>query len=818
MHANTLGCYPERLIGDHMQPMPLAPDLSGCALDGRYELHAVIGEGAFGRVYRGLDRRLDRPIAIKMIKPWWAEDPEWGRNFEREAQLLARVSDPGIVQIFDVGHAAEGLYYVSELVDGESLASRLQRGALDPWEACGVAEQLCRALARAHAQSIVHRDVKPANILIAADGQIKVGDFGVARLAQASSDGGAGTIVGTPRYMAPEQARGRRTTPATDVYSAGIVLYEMLAGRPPFTERSAVELALRHLRDRPAPLPTKTPRPLRQIVDRALAKDPAKRYLSGREMAEALALASRSAPARERDALARERARPRQRRPAVAPPRSRHWSAVPAPTRPAPKLSPRRNSNPAARRRSAAALGLAFALLGAMLAAAFAIGSTGYVRVPALSGLSRQAVRTRARNLSLQPSFSSRYAGATRGTVIAQSPRPGRRVSQGSAVRIVLSAGPPPVKVPALAGTTVSDARAALTKLGLNARAIQVVAPLDPAGTVTSQSPAPGAELPRSSSVTVNVAETPSWRPIASLSGSAAATSVRFRVRGPQWRVVYTMAYQGTCTFIVFCSGPHDSSPGLRAAPTWPGSGSATAAGRRAWSGPVRVSTGWRYRRAPIPRAGRCGSRITTERLLRRRGAPDRRPAGGDRASEGAAALELLDSAVALGRRARLGDADAADELAALVAGLDLGADRGARARADPLVSARQPGRGQRARPPAARPGRARGARAARGSMREAIAELAGARGQRASELAAHARARGAAPRDDRAPDRGPPAHDDRQAGARVRRAARARRASPTADAERARAAAAGHGAGAVGLGRAAGDLADRRWTRCAAG
>ncbi|MGZ4350570.1 MAG: serine/threonine-protein kinase, partial [Solirubrobacteraceae bacterium] len=145
--------------------MPHAPDLSGCALDDRYELHAVIGEGAFGRVYEGLDLRLERAVAVKVIKPWWADDPEWVATFERETRLLARVSDPGIVQIYDVGHAPEGLYYVSELVDGESLASRLRRGPLAAWEACGVAAQLCRALAGAHAQRIVHRDVKPANIL-----------------------------------------------------------------------------------------------------------------------------------------------------------------------------------------------------------------------------------------------------------------------------------------------------------------------------------------------------------------------------------------------------------------------------------------------------------------------------------------------------------------------------------------------------------------------------------------------------------------------------------------------------------------------------
>src|SRR5262249_2226949 len=216
-------------------------------------------------------------------------DPDWAGNFEREARLLARISHPGIVQIFDVGQADEGLYYVSELVDGESLAARLEQGTIAPWQAASIGQQLCSALGHAHAERVVHRDVKPANILISADGQVKVGDFGVARLAEGSTDGASATIVGTPRYMAPEQARGRRATPATDVYSVGIVVYEMLAGSPPFTDRSAVELALRHLHDRPASLPAGTPLELEKIVARALAKDPADRYADGAAMARALA-------------------------------------------------------------------------------------------------------------------------------------------------------------------------------------------------------------------------------------------------------------------------------------------------------------------------------------------------------------------------------------------------------------------------------------------------------------------------------------------------------------------------------------------------
>jgi eukaryotic-like serine/threonine-protein kinase len=286
--------------------MPHAPDLSGHALDDRYELRAILGEGAFGRVYEGFDRRLARPVAVKVIKPWWAEDPEWLATFERETRLLARMSDPGIIRIYDVGHASQGLYYVSELVDGESLAARLRRGSIPAWQACEIAAQLCRALAGAHGQRVVHRDVKPANIMLSREGRVKVGDFGVARLAEGSTDGRGShpaSIVGTPRYMAPEQGRGLPTTPATDVYSAGVVLYEMLSGAPPFSAASVVELALLHLQEPPPPLSARLPTSLVAIAERALAKDPAGRYADGAEMADAL-LAARTrtadrAPRRE---------------------------------------------------------------------------------------------------------------------------------------------------------------------------------------------------------------------------------------------------------------------------------------------------------------------------------------------------------------------------------------------------------------------------------------------------------------------------------------------------------------------------------------
>jgi serine/threonine-protein kinase len=525
-------------------------------LDGRYELVAQIGQGTFGRVFRGYDQRLARPVAVKLIKPWWTEDPEWSHRFEREAQLMARVSAPGIVQIYDIGHAEEGLYYVAELVDGESLADRLSRGPLAPADALEVAEQLCRALAHAHAQRVVHRDVKPANVLITDRGEVKVGDFGVARLAEGTSDGPAGTILGTPRYMAPEQARGANPTPATDVYGVGVVLYEMLSGRPPFVERSAVELALRHLTDPPPPLPRGTPPALAGIVARALAKDPTERYADAREMADALARA-RPSVAQAQSSLAPARAwlQPEAQggtAPTTAPQPS---ARVLAATRIAPRRSSRRIVNPGESRRYRALFAaVVLILLGLIVGAVLTASSS--VPVPALRGLGRPAALASLRHAHLRASFADRYSSAPRGTVIAQSPGEGTRVSGGTTVRVTVSAGPRPVAVPRLVGRPSADAQAILSRLGLSATVSQVAAPGVSPGLVVQQSPSATAGVAPHSSVVLSVAETPRWRPLTAFSGDGNGQSVPFRIRGKRWRLVYGMGYDGTCAFIFFCNGP----------------------------------------------------------------------------------------------------------------------------------------------------------------------------------------------------------------------------------------------------------------------
>ncbi len=239
--------------------MPAGVELDGRVLDGRYELRGIIGEGSFGRVYRGRDRRLARPVAVKVIKPWWAEDGASIERFQEEAQLLARVNDPGIVQIYDFGHTSSGPYYVAELVQGESLEQRLRREPIPAAEAARIAEQLCNALGSAHAEGVVHCDVKPANVLLDDGGRVKVGDFGVARFGEPDPVESSAMFGGTPRYMSPEQARGGpRPPPATSTAPAWCCTRCWPASRPsrpapPSSSASATS------RRRPPSFPRRSP-------------------------------------------------------------------------------------------------------------------------------------------------------------------------------------------------------------------------------------------------------------------------------------------------------------------------------------------------------------------------------------------------------------------------------------------------------------------------------------------------------------------------------------------------------------------------------
>jgi len=262
----------------------------GDVLDNRYRLTAPIATGGMGEVWRATDVSLGRMVAVKLLRPELLADPEFEPRFQAEARMMAALTHPHIVNVYDYGHAPRASggspYLVMSYVPGVPLSQRIaQAGRLSVTETGSVLIQAAAALHAAHRGGIVHCDVKPANLLVASDGGVTLVDFGVALSATVTT---ANTVIGTALYMAPEQVTGRRVSPATDIYALGAVAYHCLSGQPPFTGDTPSEVALRHLSDEPAPLPPDVPAAMRMLVARALRKDPAQRYPSAAAFARAL--------------------------------------------------------------------------------------------------------------------------------------------------------------------------------------------------------------------------------------------------------------------------------------------------------------------------------------------------------------------------------------------------------------------------------------------------------------------------------------------------------------------------------------------------
>ena len=263
------------------------PDQSGAqkqSRPGRYQFHELIATGGMGEVWRATDTNLGRDVAIKLLKPEYADDPVNRQRFDSEARHAAALHHSHVAAVYDVGEmpTASGLmrpYLVMELVDGKPLSDLLRDGRpLDPEVVRDLLGQAGDALAAAHRAGIVHRDVKPANLLVTPDRQVKVTDFGIARAASSSAITSTGQVMGTPQYLSPEQARGETATSASDVYALGVVAFECLAGYRPFQKETPVATAIAHLHDPVPPLPDDVPPDLAAVVMKALAKDPASRY------------------------------------------------------------------------------------------------------------------------------------------------------------------------------------------------------------------------------------------------------------------------------------------------------------------------------------------------------------------------------------------------------------------------------------------------------------------------------------------------------------------------------------------------------------
>jgi eukaryotic-like serine/threonine-protein kinase len=265
---------------------------TGILVEERYEISHLLGAGGMGRVFLARDRTLSREVALKVLDDRHAENPEFVERFRREAKAAASLSHPNIVSVYDAGEDDDTPYIAMEHVPGGTLKDRLQdKGTLPPRVAAGVTFEVANALAAAHEKGIVHRDIKPENVLVTVQGHAKVGDFGIARAATATAITETDLILGSVRYLSPEQAKGEEVGPPSDLYSLGIVLYEMLTGRVPFDEENPIATAMKHVSEEPASLreldPT-IPRALEAITLKLLKKDPEQRYQSATELAEDL--------------------------------------------------------------------------------------------------------------------------------------------------------------------------------------------------------------------------------------------------------------------------------------------------------------------------------------------------------------------------------------------------------------------------------------------------------------------------------------------------------------------------------------------------
>ncbi len=488
--------------------------------DSRYRILERLGAGGMANVYLAEDIELGRRVAIKILNDRYAHDEAFVERFRREATAAAGLSHPNIVSIYDRGEA-EGTYYIAmELIEGRNLKELIRAsGRLRPAQAIAHTRQILAALRFAHRNGIVHRDIKPHNILIGHEERLKVADFGIAR-AGASQMTEAGSIMGTAQYLSPEQARGGHVTATADIYSVGVVLYEMLTGDVPFTGDTPVEIAMKHLNAQPkAPsaVAPGIPADLDRIVLRALAKDPAQRYATAEEMDSDLARVEAGLP------VARETAESvtqiLARGPAAAPTEQlRPVETTPPqpPRRPPPPYDPYGSGRPPRRKRSI----LPWLIVALLLAAASVAGWYVYrevsdrlqeskpVPVPNLVGIKRELAVQLIEDEGLRAKVERRADEKVKaGFVAEQSPGAGTRISKGETVTIVVSTGVPLVEVPKVAGATLEQATAILADADLKWDVKYAFSDRFEDGTVMSQDPKPGEQAPKGSVVTLRVSK-----------------------------------------------------------------------------------------------------------------------------------------------------------------------------------------------------------------------------------------------------------------------------------------------------------------------
>jgi len=497
--------------------------LIGSFFDGRYRIVRKLGAGGMANVYLAEDQELGRRVAIKILNDRHANDDQFVARFRAEAKNAAALTHPNIVSIYDRGEA-EGTYYIAmEYLDGRSLKELIvSRGPAPLSVACDYTRQILSALRFAHRNGIVHRDIKPHNVLVDGEGRVKVTDFGIAR-AGTSQMTEAGSIVGTAQYLSPEQARGTNVDQRSDLYSLGVVLYELLTGSTPFTGDTPVEIAMKHLSQTPEPPSAKRgdlPHDLDLLVMRALAKDPDDRYQSAEEMdgdldrvARGMAVSRETEESATQILSAADTGEMAVAATMIAPPPRR--TAPPPPAGP-PTQVYYDLDEPIHRRPIWPWIAAAALIIGAIVGGWFLydqisnkISSNAPVAVEYYINLTQSAAEDKIRAIGLTPVAKTGPSPTTApGLVYQQDPTEGEKIPKGNPVTIWVSTGKPKVEVPTLVGQQESAAVSQLKNLHLKPD-VHEVNSSTLAGQVTAQDPKAGTKVVIDTMVRINVSKGP---------------------------------------------------------------------------------------------------------------------------------------------------------------------------------------------------------------------------------------------------------------------------------------------------------------------
>ncbi len=474
-------------------------------LGGRYLVESELGRGGMATVFKGTDMVLGRPVAVKVLSPQYAGDANFVTRFRREAQSAARLNHPNLVSVYDTG-TDDGIHFiVMEYVDAKTLADYLAGGGrIMPERAIEIAEAVCDALSMAHAHGIIHRDIKPANIMITSKGDVKVTDFGIARvISGADTIAQTAAVLGTASYLSPEQAQSQPVDQRSDIYSLGVVLYEMVTGRPPFSGDSPVMVASKHVLEQPTPPSKSNPDVspgIEAVIMKALSKNPDNRYQDAEEIRADLERARLGQPVQATPLL----------------PESARTQVI-APSGPPTAVLPPVGPEDGERRRwwiPALIVLLILAVLGGglyLLASSLLSTNAAPVKVPGVVGSREDAARRDLIEAGFRVNSVPRVTSnpSDVGIVIEQSPTAGTLLEKGKTVTITVGKAPAQVEVPDLTDLTQDEAAAALKAANLKLGTPTTQPSSQPEGAVISQNPPPHELAAKGSTVDIVLSSGP---------------------------------------------------------------------------------------------------------------------------------------------------------------------------------------------------------------------------------------------------------------------------------------------------------------------